>query len=73
MTFTLSEIAFMYGNSKRTTERHIKLLKDAGSFKKTGLGKYYNEPDVCMLAILMGFDTAPKFKSRHSAPLYAKK
>jgi hypothetical protein len=59
----------MYGYSKRTTQRHIKKIR----FQRIGLGKYYTEQEVCLLAILMGFDLSPKFKERHTRPLRAKK
>jgi len=54
-TFTIQDVANAYGVSKSTAQRHIKTLKIKKKFKKSAIGKFYNEIDLQNLSILLGF------------------
>lgn len=53
--YSLTQISTMYDASITTTWRHIHQLKKKKLFKKTAVGKYYNEKDVRLLSELMSF------------------
>lgn len=57
-TYTLQQLADMYGTSKRTFERHFKTVKS--KFKKTSIGVHYNEIDAKQIAELMHFTIPTK-------------
>jgi hypothetical protein len=56
MVFSLKDIAKLYGTSKGTVENHVKILIKKKQFKKTSIGKYYNEVDLKKLSELLGFN-----------------
>ena len=55
MSYTKKEIAKMYDHSYATTKRHIQLLEKQKKFKRTSIGRYYNDQDVKALGNLLGF------------------
>lgn len=63
--YSAKDISLMYGASRTTCWRHIKSLVKSKKFKKTGVGRYYNENDIERLSDLLGFklDTS---KLKHS-------
>lgn len=54
-TYSTQELAKYYGVSKRTFERHLKVLRDTKRFEKTSVGDSYNETDALKIAMLLGF------------------
>lgn len=56
MCYTIKNIADAYGVAESTLHSHISKLKKKRLFKKTSLGKFYNETDGKKLAELLGFD-----------------
>lgn len=59
-SWTLQEIADLHGYSAMQTSRHIAKLIKEKKFKKTGVGKYYNEKDTKKLGDLLGFELPQK-------------
>ena len=54
-TYSLDQLALMYGTSKRTFERHLVKLKESNQFVKTSIGAQYNEVDALRISELLGF------------------
>lgn len=54
-TYTLQELADNWKVSERTVSNRIKELKKKRVFKKTALGKSYNDVDKDRLCKLLGY------------------
>lgn len=58
--YTMSQISDMYGYSLVTTWRHIKKLKEKGTFIKSSVGNYFSEEEAQQLSKLLSFSFPPK-------------
>lgn len=55
-TYTLQDVADKQGVSYPTAQRHVKKLTKQRKFKKTSVGKCFNDRDWKKLSQLLGFD-----------------
>ena len=62
--YSFIQICRYYGYGETITRQHINLLIEKKKFKKTSIGKAYNDKDLKALSELLGFELPEHVKKK---------